>query len=271
MTEISVTSDEVRAQARAAYERVLAKVGTGLIEPFEAYDHVEMDGTLGLYCSGEAARPEVASSKGERNFVFKGYGASLPLHLLITGSDNVAFIGPYCDLSNAMMTFIGSGGSVCIGAMTTINGAKITAQGSGTSVMLGERCYVGPGVVIYNSDGHGIYSRTTGERINAERDIVIGDHVYVGHGALVNKGVQIESDAIVLEKSVVSGRLQAFCAYQGIPAVKVQEDVAWTRYAAEAADLASARQLEAAFIEEQTAAVQQHVAAIEAETFERLG
>lgn len=264
-------SEDTTALARRAYDRVLAKVGPGLIEPFEAYDHVEMDGTLGLYGSGAPARPEVSSSKGERNFVFMGYGASLPLHLLFSGSDNVAFIGPYCDLSNAMITFIGSGCAVCIGAMTDVDGAKITAQGSGTSVTLGERCYVGAGVVIYNSDGHGIYSRTTGERINAERDIVIGDHVYIGHGALVNKGAQIEADAMVLEKSVVAGRLQGFCAYHGVPAVKVREEVAWARYAAAAEDLAAARRMEAAHIEARTAAVLQRIETTRAGIRDRVG
>lgn len=262
MAEETALSDEFRAQARAAYDRVLAKVGPRLIEPFEAYDHVEIDGTLGLFGSGGSARSEATTSKGERNFIFKGFGANPPLHLFITGSDNVAFIGPYCDVGSAMVAFIGSGGAVCIGAMTDIVAAKITAQGAGTSVVLGERCYVGEGAVIYNSDGHGIYSRSTGERINVERDIVVGDHVYIGHDVLVNKGAQIESDVMVLEKSVVAGRLERGCAYHGIPAVKVETDVAWARYAADAADLETARRIEGAAVAEKTARLRGRIAAL---------
>lgn len=252
--------------ARLAYERIVARISFSLVEPFEAYQHIEIDPMAAFFGSGGSARPEkvIHPSRGENNLVFKGFGATSPSQILFRGSNNVVFIGPYCDAAGAAITFTGSDCAIFIGPLSQISGAKLTAQGDGTAIFIGERTFISDSALVYNSDGHGIYSITTGERINGERDIVIGDHAYVGFGAKVNNGAIIEDDAIVLDRSVVSGRIESFCAYQGVPAAKVQTGVTWAPPSPGADTLAAARQIEDAAVAARIAIMRDRIAAFSA-------
>ena len=75
---------------------------------------------------------------------------------------------------------------------------------------------------------HGIFDLATGERINLARDVMIGDHVWIGASARLLKGAAIGNGSIVGANSVVTGRFPENVALAGNPARIVREGVRWS-------------------------------------------
>ncbi|MCD2317281.1 hypothetical protein LQ954_14125 [Sphingomonas sp. IC-11] len=92
-----------------------------------------------------------------------------------------------------------------IGDDTGLSGTVICAA---TRVTIGKRCLIGADVTIFDTDFHPHepegrrYAAPDWPRIS-ER-VTIGDDVFVGTGALVQKGVTIGNGAIIAARSVVT-------------------------------------------------------------------
>lgn len=61
------------------------------------------------------------------------------------------------------------------------------------------------GVTIYDSDFHPI--EKNGENINSEKEIWIGNHVWIGANATILKGVEIGEGSIVSAETLVTNRV----------------------------------------------------------------
>lgn len=119
--------------------------------------------------------------------------------------------------------------SIYIGSGTTFtNTCNITAA-EGYDILMGENCMVAEDVYITNTDGHPIFDEA-GQRVNPGKDISIGDHVWIGRGAEILKGVKLHSGSIVGAKSVVTKDIAANCVSVGNPNRIVREDVSFGRY-----------------------------------------
>lgn len=82
------------------------------------------------------------------------------------------------------------------------------------------------GIWFRTADPHLIYSCQTHNRINPSKNILIGDHVWIGQGALILKGTTIASGSIVGTNSTVSGkRICSNESWAGSPAKKIAEGV----------------------------------------------
>jgi acetyltransferase-like isoleucine patch superfamily enzyme len=100
-----------------------------------------------------------------------------------------------------------SGGELSIGARTLLSyGVSIEAT---ESVRIGERCMFGSMVRV----------RDTGER--GSSPVVIGDDVWVAHGAIVEPGVTIGNGSVVGAGSVVRSDVPAHSLAVGNPAISV--------------------------------------------------
>lgn len=228
--------DEVvdpNTEAQQAYNRLAAVANGRTIEPFAAYAPAWRNGSVSCFASDSADQPSSCVSKGKNNFIFCGFRSRIFQGVTFTGSNNVVFVGPYCNLTKGVVHVSGDNGIVFVGAFTQTVWAQIQLYGSNGLIFVGEGCHLGDRVVVSNSDAHGIYSAVDGSRVNTDRDIHIGDHVYVGFESRVGKGVTIENGAVVLERSVVSGVLRGRCLYQGVPATLRASDVEWCAEAIE--------------------------------------
>ena len=67
----------------------------------------------------------------------------------------------------------------------------------------------------------------TGRRINPAGDIRLAEHVWVGEGALILKGVSIAADSIVGARSVVTRDVPPKSIVAGAPARVVRSGVSW--------------------------------------------
>lgn len=88
-----------------------------------------------------------------------------------------------------------------------------------TTVTIGNNVCISQGAIL-QTGSHNYKSRAF--------DLIIGpisleDGVWIGCGAIVNKGVVAKSHAILTSGSVTTKNLEAYFIYQGNPAVKVRD------------------------------------------------
>lgn len=112
---------------------------------------------------------------------------------------------------------------VSIGRNTRLaNGVELTAL---ERIGVGEGCLIGAGVRMIDGDFHGL---APGERSleGAKAAVEIGDHVWIGMGALVLKGVRIGDEAVIGAGSVVTKDVQTGAVAAGNPAIAITHRVA---------------------------------------------
>ena len=93
----------------------------------------------------------------------------------------------------------------------------------GGTIEIGNGCVIGRDVVIRSYDGHTI--QQYGYQISAP--IKIGEHVWIGQGATVLKGVTIGDGAIIAANATVTKDVPSHCIVAGCPAKVVKENVNW--------------------------------------------
>ena len=98
----------------------------------------------------------------------------------------------------------------------------------GCSVIVGDDCLVSFGVWVRTADPHLIYDCDTHKRINASKNVVIGDHVWIGQNALILKGSVLGSGSIIGAMSLISGKaIPSNTIWGGNPAKLIKSNVFW--------------------------------------------
>jgi acetyltransferase-like isoleucine patch superfamily enzyme len=197
--------------------------------------------------------------RGRRNLVVIGdrLRTEHPTHVLVEGDDNVVTFGEDIHLlggawnpnRRTRITVLGSRSRVvlgrgCSGAFVVrieANGAEATLGEHCTAIMvrlelletarisLGDDCMMSAQVAFQSSDGHPIFDRGSGVRLNPAEDIRVGDHVWLSAGVRVLKGVEIGSGSVVGAGAVVASSVPANCIAAGVPARVVRENIEWRR------------------------------------------
>lgn len=124
---------------------------------------------------------------------------------------------------------VGQDSRVLIGRNVSTTSAVGISATEGTTVSLGEDCMIAIGVQLRADDGHPIFDVHTEKRVNTSRDIIIGEHVWLGYNSAVLGGVSIGSGAVVGLSSVVTRDVPNNAVAAGNPARVVRRDVAWER------------------------------------------
>ncbi|KPI19775.1 transferase hexapeptide repeat containing protein [Actinobacteria bacterium OK074] len=122
---------------------------------------------------------------------------------------------------------VSRGGKLLIGRGSTCESGIVVAQEK--SVVIGEDCMFSFSIEIRTTDTHAIYDVKSGERVNADRPVEIGDHVWLGKQAVVLKGASIGSGSVLGTRSVLSGSVPPLAIAAGVPARVVREGATWTR------------------------------------------
>ena len=127
---------------------------------------------------------------------------------------------------------------------TAIIGDHCTATSNfGLHVNMGKKAIIGRDCMfsfeneLWAGDGHAVFDVKSGECTNRKMSgsyhpsnlLVLGEHVWVGKQAFLMHGTNIGSGSIVGARSVVKGIFPNNCTIAGNPAIKVKEDVAWSR------------------------------------------
>lgn len=148
--------------------------------------------------------------------------------IYIHGSNNVIEISPWSTLIQAELGVSDSNGAIRIGQRTRILGKTQLSVIEGTTITIGEDCLFSSDIHFRTGDSHSILDKE-GRRINASRDIRIGNHVWVGTKVTCLKGAEVADHSIVGACAVVTKAFdRSHCVLAGFPAKIVKEDVDWS-------------------------------------------
>ena len=75
---------------------------------------------------------------------------------------------------------------------------------SGRKIVFGDDCMLAWGVTVLDGDGHIIYELMSNERCNFDKEIEIGNHVWICPETSILKGAKIQDNTVVATKSVVT-------------------------------------------------------------------
>ena len=107
------------------------------------------------------------------------------------------------------------------------SGASGTVICAVNKISIGKHVALGANCKIYDSDFHPVQP---GKRLRQKSildarsaSVSIGDHTWIGEGAIVLKGACMELGAVLSARSVLNTRATAFSIYTGNPAVFVKK------------------------------------------------
>lgn len=156
-------------------------------------------------------------------------GASFNGTLLIKGNNNTVRIGSGAKFTGQIRVPGGRGQTVDFGDHSTTVNVYILCH-EGCDVRIGRWCMFSREIEIRTTDAHSVIDRETRMRLNKPKSITVGDHVWVGVGAIINKGARIPSDSIVGAMSFVNGKFdESGVVIAGTPAKIVKRGITWDR------------------------------------------
>lgn len=165
------------------------------------------NGNKVLIGSGGRYSNVIITVSGNNNTVIIGEKTSIKsLHILMNG-----------DYANRLLT---------IGKATYIGGVLIQVLRDTAYVKIGEDCMFSTGVNIINDLGLNITDKNTGMSVYNDKNIIIGNHVWLGRNSYIAGGTVIASDCVIGTKSYVSGNfLRSFCSICGNPAIVKKKNI----------------------------------------------
>ena len=93
------------------------------------------------------------------------------------------------------------------------------------SIEIGEDCVISERVLIRDSNNHTIER----EGFEKSKPVKIGNHVWIGMGAMVLSGVTIGDGAVIAAGAVVNQDVPAHSLVAGVPARVVRSNIEWKR------------------------------------------
>lgn len=117
---------------------------------------------------------------------------------------------------------------ILVGNDTEFAGKIHIACTEASKCVIGRDCLFSSEIVIRSGDSHSIFDES-GIRINPAKDVIIGDHVWIGYRVLVTKGAMIQNDCVVGTGSVVTRKTEkgSNVVLAGVPAKHVKEHIDW--------------------------------------------
>lgn len=146
-------------------------------------------------------------------------GSKKETRLLLEGNSRLEVLGKFTMFADSYIRVIG-GGHLILNSGFINEGTQIVCA---SKVTIGDGCAIARDVVIRDYDGHTIDS--PGYKISKE--IHIGNHVWIGHRAMIQKGVTIGDGAIIAAGSIVTKDVPARSIVGGCPAKVLKTNVTW--------------------------------------------
>lgn len=146
----------------------------------------------------------------------------------ILGSNNTIVIGPGSMLQKVSFCMEKDNNEIRLGRLFDCHGSTELAALEGTRIIIGDDTLFSANIKFRTGDSHSILDLVTGERTNQSKDIILGDHVWIGNSVCVLKGANIGAHSIVGIGSVVPGKnYPNNSIIGGNPAKVIKSDVDW--------------------------------------------
>lgn len=154
---------------------------------------------------------------------------NLGLTVFINGSNNKVTVEENCVLKNLCIWIEDDNNEVFIGKNTLICGETKLSCIESTRISIGEDCMFSNAIDVRTGDSHSILDEN-GKRINPSKDVIINDHVWIGHGVTILKGATVSRDSICATKAVVTKEFtQPNVVIAGNPAKIIKENINWDK------------------------------------------
>jgi acetyltransferase-like isoleucine patch superfamily enzyme len=145
----------------------------------------------------------------------------------VGGNNNRVFIGNFGYAFHTDIN-IWNNSRVLIGDQTTCNYARIVLDNA--NVHVGYDSMLSDEIVLQSSDQHGIVDLETMKIINdKQRNIFIGQHVWIGRRAMIMPDCSIGDGSIVAAGSIVTSNVDKCAICVGVPARIVKRNMSWSR------------------------------------------
>ena len=158
--------------------------------------------------------------------VIKWGGSSAASSLTVDNNASLFVQGDF-EISPNVHISVNTDAEIVLGGRKHSSASGITCD---SRIMAAKRIHIGSdtiiawNVFITDSDWHKI------EGVCREEEVVIGEHVWIAHGASVLKGSIVPQGSIVAAKSLVQGRFSSSnLLLAGVPARIVREGMQWER------------------------------------------
>ncbi|UGS38816.1 acyltransferase [Capillimicrobium parvum] len=157
-------------------------------------------------------------------------GASLHrCRIIVRGHRARVAIGAGVEIRETTLRIDADDGTILVGNASNCFGGALLVHEDGLSVVVGEDCMLSRDIFVRTSDSHSVVDMLSGDRINPPASVVLGDHVWVGAEARIQKGVTVGEHAVIGANTVVTHDVPPHTVVAGNPARVVREDVTWRR------------------------------------------
>lgn len=198
--------------------------------PPNAVIHSKITESTAIFAGTPLASNISITGKGKIKLIFGRRSVVENIQINVADGDLTIFFAPYSEVKNVVVQSSDPDNYLHFGCRTTVNVANFLLQGKKQYIFIGHDCMFSTQVYARTSDSHSMYSYASGERINLDGSVIIGDHVWVGRDISFNKGVIVSDDVVIGQGSVISGNLhESHCCYAGVPAKKLRENITWDR------------------------------------------
>ena len=158
---------------------------------------------------------------------FTGGGVYRNCEFIFYGNNNTIEFGKSCIARNGSFYIENNGNAIITGDNTEYAGKIHVAVTESTKCVVGNNCLFSSEIVIRTGDSHSVLNES-GERINPAKDVVIGNHVWIGHRVLITKGVSIPENSIVGTGAILTKAIdKCGVVIAGVPAKIVKENINW--------------------------------------------
>lgn len=167
--------------------------------------------------------------------------------MIINGNNNFISVPNSCTLNNTSIDISGDNNSIIIKDKARLIGpCRIIMQGNSTlvigensgirgvdfllnnaDIIIGKLCMFSNNIIVRNHDSHKVINSTTNVIENSSKEIILGNHVWVGQNVTILKGVKIGDNSIIAMGSVVTKSCEDGCIMAGNPAKKVKDNISW--------------------------------------------
>lgn len=176
--------------------------------------------------------PTLKNSKivfaGQGNILFCEPGVVIQSSLIrFRGNNSLIMLGKTKHPCKVDFT-IYNNNTLAVGRDNYFNGKLHIIVSEERMVFIGDGCLFSFGIWMRTADPHLVYDASTRERMNPSKDIVVGDHVWIGQDAMILKGSSLGSGCIVGAKAVVAGkRVNSNSSWAGNPAKLIRDGLFW--------------------------------------------
>ena len=144
----------------------------------------------------------------------------------IAGNNNEIIIKRQSDIEKAALLIGGNNSKIIIGSHTHIGASHIAVTEDNQLLTIGDDCMISDEVQFRTGDSHSILDEN-GNRTNYAQSITIGNHVWIGEGCKVLKGVSIGNNSIVATGAIVTKSFGNNLLLGGVPAKVLKEKINW--------------------------------------------